>query len=353
MPKHPFMRRALLLAVSLLAVLAVPVRATSDRSCIDRGGPVPFSVDGNAGHVSYPDKKPVGLVVFFHGLNHTSKDWVHHLERVSSESRVVTVAMDYPGEHDEHGQPIRGSWRVREGATASIAAAEHLKAQCRTVRTTVAYGVSMGGNASGLALADAPVGLFDWWFAIEGAHNVIETYLEASAVAVSGNATAVEAKKGIEAEMGGKTFAEAPEEYRRHTNVLRAEEIAASGIKGVFMVHGLADGLVPYNQSREMAALLRALDQPVEFVTATLRGSGEPGTTIDGYVPTGPLAEAELPVSTETGTAVDEHVPDARTSPFAGHANEKSTTHVVAAEGFARLRALFDGAGIADGERLI
>jgi dipeptidyl aminopeptidase/acylaminoacyl peptidase len=317
------MRRALLLAVPLLAVLAVPVRAAGGPPCVDRTGPVPISVDGDGGYVAYPDKKPVGLVVFFHGINHTAQDWaVHHLERVATESRVVAVAMDYPG----YAGP--GAWQVQEGATASIAAAEQLKAQCRTVRTTVAYGVSMGGNASGLALADAPVGLFDWWFAVEGAHNVIETYVEASAVALSGNQTAVDAKAGIEEEMGG-TLVEAPDAYRQHTNVFRAEEIAASGIQGVFMVHGLADGLVPYDQSREMAALLRGLGQPVEFVTATLRGEGEPGTTADGYVPTG------------------------QTSPFAGHANENSTTHVVGAEGFARLRALLDGVLIVDGERTI
>lgn len=323
------MRRApVLLAVALLALLAVPARAGSESSCVDHRGPVAFDVDGDPGYVDYPDKKPVGLVVFFHGINHTSRDWLHHLERVSRESRVVTVAMDYPGERDAHGDPIAGSWQVQEGATASIAAAERLQAQCRSIRTTVAYGVSMGGNASGLAVADAPVGLFDWWFAIEGAHNVIETYVEASAVAVSGNTTAVQARAGIEREMGG-TLAEQPDAYRQRTNVLRAEDIA-SRIRGVFMVHGLADGLVPYNQSREMAGLLRDLGRPVEFVTATTNGGQESGTTVDGYV-TAQIPEGQRPAS-----------------PFAGHANERSVTHVVGAAGFTRLAALFQGQLIVD-----
>lgn len=320
-------RRLLLIVLVLAGLGALPAVAAPDaRSgpCVDHTGPTPFAVGGEGGFVAYPDRPPRGLVVFFHGIDHTAADWArYHLERVADESDVVTVAMDYPGDRDEHGGQIPGAWPVQEGARVSIAAAEALQARCPTVRTTVAYGVSMGGNSSGLALADAPVGLFDWWFAVEGAHNVIETYLEASAVALARNETAMEAQAGIEREMGG-TLAEKPEAYRQRTNVLRAEEIAASGIKGVFMVHGVADGLVPYDQSREMAGLLRALGRPVEFVTATTRGEGEPGTTIDGYAWT---AAGATP----------------NPSPFAGHANENSTTHVVGAAGFARLRELLAG----------
>lgn len=320
-------RRLLLLVPVLTGLGALPAVAAPDaRSgpCVDHTGPTPFAVEGAGGFVAFPDRPPRGLVVFFHGIDHTAADWAeHHLERVAEESRVVTVAMDYPGDRGPDDRQIPGAWPVQEGARVSIAAAQALQARCSTVRTTVAYGVSMGGNASGLALADAPVGLFDWWFAVEGAHNVIETYLEASALALSGNATATTAQAGIEREMGG-TLVEQPDAYRQRTNVLRADEIAASGIRGVFMVHGLADGLVPYDQSREMAASLRALGQPVELVTATTRGGGEPGTTIDGYAWT---AAGLTP----------------NPSPFAGHANENSTTHVVGAAGFDRLRQLLAG----------
>src|SRR5688500_8911586 len=182
------MRRALPAALLLLGLVAVPAHAAPKGApCTDRSSPTPVAVPGGSGFVASPEKAPKGLVVFFHGYQHTAADWAeHHLERVAQESRVVTVAMDYPQDAAEE------TWQVQEGADVSVAATLALQDACRSVRTTVAYGVSMGGNASGLALADAP-GVFDWWFDIEGANNVIETYLEASAVAVSKNKTAVSA----------------------------------------------------------------------------------------------------------------------------------------------------------------
>lgn len=321
------MRRALLLAIALLTVVTVPARAGAN-GCTDRTGPQRYVVGQYRGYVAFPEETPTALVVFFHGYGHDAADWAgSHLERVASENGAVAVAMDYPGTDAER------TWQVREGAESSVAAARALRLRCKPAQT-VAYGVSMGANASGLALASSP-GLFDWWIAVEGAHNVIETYLEATVVAESGNAFAVEAKRGIELEMGGATFQEDPGTYQRHTNVLLAEKIASSGIKGVFMVHGVGDGLVPYDQSREMAERLRALRVPVEVATATLRGEGEPGTTVDGHV-TGQLPEELRPVS-----------------PFAGHATETSTTHVVGREGFTRLASLLAGTGIVDSERVI
>jgi pimeloyl-ACP methyl ester carboxylesterase len=314
------MRRApLLLAAALLALLAVPARARSDSACIDRTGPQPYTVGSESGFVSYPSKRPKALVVFFHGYGHDAADWaVHHLERVAEENRAVTVAMDYPGQSET------ATWQVREGAEASVAAARALKQRCKPDQT-VAYGVSMGANASGIALASAP-GIFDWWVAVEGAHNVIETYVEARALS-DVNAYAASARKGIELEMGGpiETHADA---YRAHTNVLLAEQIEASGIEGVVMVHGVGDGLVPYDQSREMAAALAGTR--IDFTTVLTRVPEDDDET--------------------AGTTADEHVTkalgieDAVTpSPFAGHANENSETHLVGRRGFERLRDLLAG----------
>lgn len=314
------MRRApLLLAAALLALLAVPARAGSEPACIDRAGPQPYAVGVESGFVSYPSKRPKAVVVFFHGYGHQAADWAeHHLERVAEENRAVAVAMDY------RGQSAEATWQVREGAVASVAAARDLERRCRPAQT-VAYGVSMGVNASGIALASAP-GVFDWWVAVEGAHNLVETYHEATVVAAGGNAFARAAKAGIERDMGG-TYAEAAETYHASTNVLLAEQIASSGIDGVVMVHGVGDGLVPYNQSREMALALRGV--AVDFTTVLTRGTDTrpetDGTTPDGYVyDAADLEGLEL-------------------SRFAGHANEKSTVHLVGRRGFERLRDLLQG----------
>jgi hypothetical protein len=99
--------------------------------------------------------------------------------------------------------------------------------------------------------------------------------------------------------------------------VRRADDVAASGVKGVTLVHGADDGLVPYSQSREIQSRLRALGIPVDMITVGTRGeASEPGTTL-----TGSLGAPGY------------------TSPFAGHADEASTTHIVGNTGFDRLSA--------------
>ena len=104
----------------------------------------------------------------------------------------------------------------------------------------------MGGNASGLAVAArakraAGAPLFDQWFDVEGAVNVIEIYTAARALAATGNTMAANATADIEREMGG-TIEERPEEYTSRTVVRRAEDVEASGVLGVTLVHGADDG---------------------------------------------------------------------------------------------------------------
>lgn len=314
------LRRALLAAVVLALGVPVTAEAVSDSAppgctdSTDTARAVPMSIAGVSGLYALPDELLRGLVVFFHGYGHTSDDWAHHLARVARLNDVITVAMDYPGTTAER------TWQVREGAEASNTAAQWLDSRCHP-ETVVAYGVSMGGNASGLALATAPTGFYDWWFDIEGANNVVETYNEARAVATAnGDPFAKEAARGIELEMGDKTFEEAPQTYLEHTNVFLADKIAASGIDGVVMVHAPDDGLVPYNQSREMQAALLALGKPVQFWTVGTCESGcERDTTIDGYAPHG------------------------QGKPLAGHSNESDYWSLVGNTGFDRLDALFGG----------
>lgn len=279
------------------------------------------------GLYAMPRTTPRGIVVVGHGYGHTAESWRRHLGRMADQLGVVTVAMDYRGQYDYPGHPLPTSrgWQVQEGAEDSIAAAQLLERTCPSAKTIVMYGVSMGGNTAGLAVAAGAKRkngqpLFDYLFDIEGAMNVTETYFEARALALSGNKTAVNAVEDIEREMGG-TFEERSETYLERSVVTRVEDIKASGVKGVVMVHGVVDGLVGYNQSPEFYTRLRAAGIPVDFWTAVTRGEdSEPGTTLDGYV---------------TG-----NVPG-YTSPFAGHASEASETHIVGMAGFERLAALF------------
>lgn len=272
--------------------------------------------------VATPRRKPRGIVVFDHGYGHTMESWREHVARTADRLGVLALAPNYRGQTvppPGTKVPSRG-WRVAEGAEDTIAYAQHFERLCRPPGTNVVYGVSMGGNTSGLVVAARPKGpdgkpLFDYWVDVEGAVNVTETYLGASALA-GANAFAANAKADIEEAFGG-TPREASATYAERTVVNRTRDIAAAGLKGVVVVHGLADGLVPHDQSRELQALLRAQGVPVDMWSAvTKKKDTEPGTTIDGYA---------------TGEA----------SPFAGHASETSTTHVVGVAGFAALDRLY------------
>jgi len=282
-------------------------------------------VDGEiaTGRYALPkEKKPATLVVFAHGYGHDSASWIDHMRNAAADHGVVTVTMDYRGTYRDDDGNVRG-WFVKEGADDMIAATKVFMEQCPSITDTIIFGVSMGGNSSGLAVARAAAEadaaddpLFDYWFDIEGAVNVLETYAGAAALASSGNSFAVNARDDIEDEMGGKTPADDPAGYADLAVVSHIDEIAASGVKGVVMVHAIEDGLVPYNQSREFVPSLLGSGIPVEMYTAG-RHEGETGTTITGY-------------SGNNG------------SPLAGHASEKSQRHIVMTTALARLWELVD-----------
>jgi hypothetical protein len=324
------LRRAFLAACLLALGLPVAASAENGSSLYCTGKQVravPHSIADVDGYYATPVGQAVGLVVFFHGYGHTAKEWSDtHLARVAEQHHVIALAMEYPGALDESGQATEKTWQVAEGAAASNTVAQKFVEQCRGLDTVVSYGVSMGGNASGLAVASTS-GLYDWWFDIEGANNVVETYLEARALAGSGDKFATAATQGIELEMDGKKLEDtgAAEIYQAHTNVFRVDDIVASGIKGVVMVHALDDGLVPYDQSREMQAAIGGR-LPVQFWTVgTCTSVCDKDTTIDGYVQ----------------NYTDDYAP--RANLFAGHSGELNYDSLVGNTGFERLDALFAG----------
>lgn len=314
---------------------------TSKIKCKDNSQdakPLDIPVGGDLAHGAYsvPKKNPSTLVVFDHGYGHTNISWHKHMRRVARDLGVAAVTMDYRGlevlpDDDGDGLPSSRGWNVMAGAEDSIAAAQLFDGLCKTIDNIIVFGVSMGGNTAGLVVAlQGEQGLkdkngdplFDHWFNIEGAVNVTETYNEASLLAPA-NAFAAKAKADIEAEMGG-TFQQVPGEYEKRTVVARMADVEASGVQSMVMIHGVDDGLVPYNQSREMAALMLGSSISTDFFTVGRRSAeSERETTATGYV----------------GSQIDKNY----TSPFAGHASEKSETHIIMVTAFERLAALLEG----------
>jgi hypothetical protein len=327
---------AVLVALSLSVPIAkaTPPTEPPGRSahCFDKQDeaiPISIAVDGEpaTGHYSLPDSWPTAFVVIGHGYGHSSYSWIEHMKTMSRDLGVIAVAMDYRGTEFQpqpwpsDGVPSTRGWRVMEGAEDSIAVTEFFLSICPSVTKTVILGVSMGGNATGLAVALAAderkengSPLFDYWIDAEGVNNVIETYSEARAVSPF-NAFAKNAYEDIKAEMGGKDFEQDPGPYVEHSNAARIDDIKDSGVKGVVVIHGVNDGLVPYNQSREFVQELVAVAIPVDmFTVGRVAPGSESGTTLTGNAGFDPG--------------------------FAGHASERSTTHSVMTTSFAQLKSI-------------
>lgn len=299
---------------------------TGDPSVVQQ---LSYTVKGQTAQALYalPAGKPKGIVVFDHGYGHTMYSWSEHIARIANTLGVIAIAPDYRGQVDTAatkpgGLPSSRGWQVAEGAEDSIAAVQLFDQLCGHKGINVVYGVSMGGNTSGLVVASKPTDakgkpLFDYWVDVEGAVNVTETYQGARALA-GVNGFAKNAQEDIEREMGG-SFESKPSVYADRTVVNRTADIVASGLKGVVVAHGIVDGLVTHDESRQLQILLRSKGMPVDMWSAlTHSKTSESGTTLDGYVP-------------------------GHESPFAGHASETSVTHDVGLAGFAGLAALYAG----------
>lgn len=267
-----------------------------------------------------PGSSPSKLVVFCHGYGHTVESaWLDHMRRVAS-ADVAVVASNY---RDNFGFPSL------RGAEDTIAATRAAMARFPSVTTVYAFGVSMGGNICGNAISESakasPTGksLYDYWVDVEGVSQLGESWLEAT-VALP------EAAAGMERDAGG-TPVDLPGEYVRRSPALNAATMKSGGLRAAAVVHGFNDGLVPYNQGREMAAALVLAGIPAQFVNVVFDGPEQTsGTTLTGAL------------SGFSGSAV----PDANEAlglNLTGHGFEGDYGHPVIRAGFDQLQLMLDG----------
>jgi pimeloyl-ACP methyl ester carboxylesterase len=279
---------------------------------------------------------PTRLVVMFHGHGNDSCSWRNHLRQAAARG-AVAVAMDYTGQRQTPSENY--GWFVKEGAADSIAAARYFLAAYPSISEVIAFGISMGGHAAGLAVASPDAvradgsPLFDYLIDVEGVNNIVEEYFVARGVAPVNSGGAL-AQREIEEEYGG-AFESVPQNYIDSTLTLRARDMAA--IKGAVIVNAIDDGLVPTDQSPQIAAALTAVGVPTHAFTVVGNGGAEPGTTASAIV-AGPLF----------GAAGREYE-----SPTAGHGWEGSDTHLVIRTGFDQLFALLDGGTVDRGETVV
>jgi hypothetical protein len=290
-----------------------------------------------AGRYALPaDPAPTVLVVAFHGHGNDSCAWRTHLQQIAAHGAAV-IAMDYSGQRQE---PVENyGWFVREGAADSIAAAQWMLARHPSIRTVIAFGISMGGNAAGLAVASPDAlradgsPLFDYLVDVEGVNNLAEEYAIVRAVEPV-NAGAAQARQEIEEENGG-SIEQAPQAYADATLIARVMDMAS--LKGAVVINAVDDGLVSPSQSPEMALALNVAGVPSHLFTILANGGAEDGSTLTSVV----------------GDPVFSAAGETYRSPFAGHGWEGSDTQLVIATGFEQLFALIDGGSVAPGETVV
>lgn len=269
----------------------------------------------SSGLLAYvPGSQPKRLVVFCHGLGHTVEASWYGAVVDFADADTVVVTTNY---RDNLKLP------VLRAAHDTLAATLYAKQRFPSVQTTYILGVSFGGAVSGTAISEsqyvAPGGLYDYWVMVEGMSNVAEAWLE-------GTVAAPDYAEYLAEDAGGTPLTQ-PAEYVRRSAALRANEIAANGIKAAAVIHDINDGLVVYNQGHETATALMLAGIPVQFwEVMRVGGDQDPGTTLTGAL-TGLLG-------------LDD--PN-NLLKLAGHGSEADYAHPVIRTGFEQLRAMLDG----------
>ena len=294
------MSRLRVVAVAVLSVLASlallaasaqaePPKCSGEPSAVQK---LEITVAGTPtyGYYSVPAGTPKGVVVVGHGYPQTAQSMVPLLPGMAERDGVIAVAMDYHGTIDLEGPTGTTSrgWRVAEGAEDSIAATKLFEATCQAGNprfVNTAFGVSMGGNMTGLAVSQSAkradgTGLFDYWFDVSGVTNPIETYADATVISLAplGSIQTIgkNAKADIEAEMGGLPLLALPT-YLNRSPVLKASTMKSGGLKGVVIAHGVLDGEVTSDQSDAMLAALFVTKIKYPVALPHNHPAGQPG----------------------------------------------------------------------------
>ena len=294
--------------------------------------PLNLTVDGqdSPGLYVLPASAPKGLVVFFHGYTKTDQAWEKQMIQVATQDGAIAVAMNYRGtiETDvENGVQRSVGMPLAAGTDDGVAAAKAFDAACPGLPKIVAYGNSQGGGIADLAVAKDQKRadgkpLFDRLITTAGFSNLIEGWAELNAAAATGQTFFVQGLKDLQAETGGTPLT-APAAYQELSPVLRASDIAKSGVTSVTLLHGLADGTVPVDQSVEMALALTAAGVPVDLKLAggNPTWAGASGDTLDGFA-LGLLGFKNW------------------NSPLVGHPHDEDPTHALTIAGLKELARL-------------
>jgi fermentation-respiration switch protein FrsA (DUF1100 family) len=189
------------------------------------------------------------LVVFAHGWGDTAASNAAYVEDVVARTGAAAIAMDFRGPRD--------GWNVRTGAADTLAATRWFKHTHPEIHTTLLWGWSMGGLVSGVALANAPAGTYDYWLSSFGMADDFDAWITLGELDPA-------AARAVARDAGGCNPTRCP-----HTYVDRSPSMPAADmpLRRAFFVHGIGDPVVPVAQTREMAAALRRHGVSSDYTT--------------------------------------------------------------------------------------
>lgn len=262
-------RRVAIACLSLAATL-LPASASAGNAIWVGRYSVPVDGEVAGGWLAYPTRTaPRTLLVYGHPCC-GKPDQSLLVGAFANTHNSVAVAMDYRGP---------GRWDVLKGSRDLVAATADLKRRFPTITRTVIWGMSMGGETTGLAVAQNPR-LFDYWVSVFGVSHLSEEFL-----ALGGSPSLL--ASWIVQETGGHPVTHQREYDRRSPAVLTDR---MRGLKRAYLLHGTGDMLVPYTQSRQLFENLRRSGVPVSLYTfVSGRGGFQGGNGAVGFwtLPTG------------------------------------------------------------------
>ncbi|WP_280258595.1 alpha/beta hydrolase family protein [Nocardia wallacei] len=238
--------------------------------------PVTLTVEGEAatGLVYDPfrcapgDLEPRALIVGVHGHNSSSADLGGYLTAIARRTVTPLLVMDMRAADSEW---VTGAWNLRAGREDVLAATRWYRDGHPAVTRTVLWGWSQGGITSGLVAAAAPPGLYDYWVDNFGPADDFTAWLGA-------DLAEPQLRGQIERDAGGCSPVVCPQVYAQRSPALLASGI---NVRRSFLVHGVADRVVPFPTSVEMRAALAAAGKPLSMYTIAtgrnLEGAVVPG----------------------------------------------------------------------------
>jgi hypothetical protein len=131
----------------------------------------------------------------------------------------------------------------------------------------------MGGLVSGIALADAPAGTYDYWLSSFGMADDFDAWI------ALGEMNPVVARD-VARDAGGCNPTVCPQTYVERSPALR---VADMHLRRAFFVHGIGDPVVPIAETKEMAAALRRHGIESDYTTVLQQAEPDGATEPAGH----------------------------------------------------------------------